>query len=49
MGSQSFLPTLPASAKITHADEHRLVWEMGEKCGVIDSDVHVIDKGVAYV
>jgi len=43
------LPTLPASAKITHADEHRLVWEMGEKCGVIDSDVHVIDKGVAYV
>lgn len=44
------LPTLPAMAKVTCFDEQGLAWEMEDQFGVVkDSDVHVIDKDVAYV
>jgi hypothetical protein len=43
------LATLPASAKVKSVNEERLIWEMDNKFGVVDTDVHVIDKGVAYV
>jgi len=44
------LPTLPAMAKVTYFDEQGLAWEMEDQFGVVkNSDVHVIDKDVAYV
>ena len=44
------LPTLPALAKVIEVQEDCLVWELEDNTGVIyDTDVHVIDKGVAYV
>ncbi len=44
------LATLPASAKVQSVNDNGLLWEMGDNYGIIkDTDVHVIDKGVAYV
>lgn len=44
------LPTLPANAKVTSVYQSGLVWEMDDKVGTVENtDIHVIDKGVAYV
>jgi hypothetical protein len=44
------LPTLPGNAKVTKFDQQGITWELGDTKGVITgTDVHVIDKGVAYV
>jgi len=44
------LPTLPAWAKVLEVNDEGLAWQSLDKSGkVINSDVHVIDKGVAYV
>lgn len=44
------LPTLPANAKVTSFGEDAIGWKHGDLRGVIsNTDVHVIDKGVAYV
>tara|TARA_Y100000592_G_scaffold87725_1_gene142654 strand:+ start:285 stop:1034 length:750 start_codon:yes stop_codon:yes gene_type:complete len=44
------LPTLPARAKVVKFDQESIVWEMEDKTGIVyDTDVHVIDKGVAHV
>ena len=44
------LPTLPAQAKVVKFDQESIVWELEDKTGIVyDTDVHVIDKGVAHV
>ena len=44
------LPTLPANAKVKSLGESGLVWEIEDKVGAIENmDLHIIDKGVAYV
>jgi len=44
------LATLPANAKVTKVDQEGVVWEMDDMVGMVkDMDLHVIDKGVAYV
>lgn len=44
------LPTLPANAKVTSVYQSGLVWEMDDMVGTVENtDIHVIDKGVAYV
>tara|TARA_R110001592_G_scaffold25626_4_gene97235 strand:- start:6126 stop:6875 length:750 start_codon:yes stop_codon:yes gene_type:complete len=44
------LPTLPANAVVKEFSDTHIKWEMEGRSGVIENtDVHVIDKGVAYV
>ena len=44
------MPTLPANAKVKSLGESGLVWEIEDKVGAIENmDLHIIDKGVAYV
>ena len=46
----SRLPTLPALAIVKHMNDKGVVWEMDDQVGYTeDTDLHVIDKGVAYV
>lgn len=44
------LPTLPANARVLRVTDTGITWELDNVENSIDhSDVHVIDKGVAYV
>ena len=44
------LITLPALAEVTRVESNGIEWQMEGRVGAIqDSDVHVIDKGVAHV
>jgi hypothetical protein len=44
------LATLPANAKVTSLDDQGMTWTVEDRHGRIEhTDVHVIDKGVAYV
>lgn len=44
------LATLPANAKVTSVDDNGLTWSIeGMQGNLAHTDVHVIDKGVAYV
>jgi hypothetical protein len=44
------LPTLPANAKVIRVDQSGIAWELDDKVGLVENmDLHVIDKGVAYV
>jgi hypothetical protein len=44
------LPTLPGNAVVTEISESHIKWNYEGRVGQIENnDVHVIDKGVAYV
>lgn len=44
------LSTLPASAKVLSVDDEGVTWKIEDKNGSLkNTDVHIIDKGVAYV
>lgn len=46
----SKLATLPARAKVRSVDQQGITWEVNGQHGIIQhTDLHVIDKGVAYV
>lgn len=46
----SKLATLPARAKVKSIDQNGITWEVNGQYGILQqTDVHVIDKGVAYV
>ena len=46
----TFTGCVTETARVTEFDQQGISWELGDTKGVITgTDVHVIDKGVAYV